>query len=102
MLSVAEPWLIKNFHPTVIIPAYTKALEDAKAHLAKMSFVLGDNRDLLQLVKSSVGTKFISRWGDGLCQIAIDAVKTVCIDKGAKKEIDIKRYVRVEKVNYFY
>jgi T-complex protein 1 subunit gamma len=64
-----------------------------------MSFVLGDNRDLLQLVKSSVGTKFISRWGDKMCELAIDAVNLITVDHGNnKKEIDIKRYLRVERL----
>ncbi|KAH8038649.1 hypothetical protein HPB51_002793 [Rhipicephalus microplus] len=31
-------------------------------------------------------------------KIAIDAVKTVCIEEGGHKEIDIKRYAKVEKV----
>jgi T-complex protein 1 subunit gamma len=30
--------------------------------------------------------------------IALDAVKTVFLEQNGKKEIDIKRYVRIEKV----
>ena len=98
MLAAAEPWVAKIMHPTVIISAYNEALKDATEHLKKISFPLDDNRQLLDIVKSSVGTKFISRYGDHLCQLAIDAVKTVSFSKDDRQEIDIKRYVRIEKV----
>ena len=55
---------------------------------------------LLDIVKSSVGTKFISRYGDHLCQLAIDAVKIV--NRTERKEIDIKRYIRIEKVRLYF
>ena len=38
-------------------------------------------------------------WNDLACGIALDAVKCVHLDKGGYKEIDIKRYAKVEKVN---
>ena len=98
MLAAAEPWVEKIMHPIVIISAYKEALEDALEHLKKISFPLDSNRQLLDIVKSSVGTKFISRYGDHLCQLAIDAVQTVAQANDDHKEIDIKRYVRIEKV----
>ena len=33
------------------------------------------------------------------CNIALDAVKTVQFEENGRKEIDIKKYARVEKVN---
>ena len=33
------------------------------------------------------------------CSIALDAVKTVQFEENGRKEIDIKKYARVEKVN---
>lgn len=98
MLAAAEPWVAKIMHPSVIISAYNQALKDAKEHLEKISFKLEGDSQLLDIVKSSVGTKFISRYGDHLCQLAIDAVKIV--NHSDRKEIDIKRYVRIEKVCY--
>lgn len=57
------------------------------------------NRDeMLKIVKSAIGTKFIRNWSDLACDIAMRAVQTVLIDKGDRKEIDIKRYAKVEKV----
>lgn len=37
---------------------------------------------MLAIVKSSVATKFIARWSDMFCSIALDAVRTVhCVDE---------------------
>lgn len=38
--------------------------------------------------------------GDLACQIAYDAVKTVSLEENGRKEIDIKRYAKVEKVSH--
>jgi len=58
-----------------------------------------NNRErMLQIVKSCIGTKFISRWSDLACQIALDSVSTVFMEENGRKEIDIKRYAKVEKI----
>ncbi len=50
-------------------------------------------------VRSCVNTKFISRFGDIMVDLAIDAVMTVVVEiPGRPKEVDIKRYAKVEKV----
>jgi len=38
---------------------------------------------------------------DLACEIALEATKTVMIDQGGRREIDIKRYAKVEKVRYY-
>ena len=40
----------------------------------------------------------LSKWMDLAVGISLDAVKTIRIDKGSVKEIDIKRYCRIEKI----
>ena len=46
-----------------------------------------------------MNTKFISRFGDIMVDLAIDAVMTVVVEiPGRPKEVDIKRYAKVEKV----
>ena len=74
------------------------------------------------LVRACIGTKFSSRYGDLIVRMAVDAVKAVTIEVrsrlcagvplrscaplplsalqlgGGKKEIDIKRYAKVEKL----
>ena len=54
---------------------------------------------MLNIINSSITTKVISRWSSLACNIALDAVKTVQFEENGRKEIDIKKYARVEKVN---
>ena len=37
---------------------------------------------------------------DLACQIALDATATVALEENGRKEIDIKRYAKVEKVTW--
>jgi len=54
---------------------------------------------MASLISSSIGTKFVSRWNDLMCKLALDAVRTVTWEtQNGKTEVDIKRYARVEKV----
>lgn len=101
MMSVAEPFLEQNMHPTVIIKAYRQAMDDLVHILREMISVPVDidNRDeMLKIIRSAVGTKFINKWGDLACNIALDAVRTVMKEQNGHKEIDIKNYAKVEKV----
>ncbi|XP_044577071.1 T-complex protein 1 subunit gamma [Cotesia glomerata] len=101
ILATAEPFLEQGMHPTVIIRAYRQALEDMIEILQdKVSIDLdcNDRNKLVDVVKSCVGTKFIGRWSDLACQIALDAVHTVLLEENGRREIDIKRYAKVEKI----
>jgi T-complex protein 1 subunit gamma len=59
---------------------------------------------MLQLIKSSIGTKFVSQWSDLMCALAYKAVTCVTMDVETgsdgqlRREIDTKRYARIEKV----
>lgn len=58
---------------------------------------------MLQIVQSAVGTKAVNRWAELACSIALDAVRTVELDDGTgRKEIDIKKYAKVEKVHLVF
>ncbi|XP_062179000.1 T-complex protein 1 subunit gamma [Phragmites australis] len=101
MLHVAQAFIDKNYHPTVICRAYTKALEDALAVLDKISMPVdvNDRGAMLSLVKSSIGTKFTGQFGDLIADLAIDATTTAGVDLGqGMREVDIKKYIKVEKV----
>jgi len=101
VLGVSQQFLEEKIHPTVIIQAYRQALEDAANILReKVSTPIDlDNKaEVRKVVQSCVGTKFIAKWSDLACDIAMDAVKTVSTDTAGKKEIDIKRYAKVEKI----
>lgn len=53
---------------------------------------------MIRIIKSCIGTKFVSKWSDLACKIALEAVSTVAIEENGRKEIDIKRYARIEKI----
>ena len=60
---------------------------------------IDDDKAMNSLISSSIGTKFVSRWSDLMCSLALNAVRTVTWEVGnGKREVDIKRYARVEKV----
>lgn len=101
MLANAEPFIEQGMHPTVIIKAYRQALEDIVSILQeRLSLALdpNDKVKLTEVVKSCVGTKFIGHWADLACRIALEAVQTVMLKQNGHQEIDIKRYVKVEKL----
>lgn len=57
-----------------------------------------NNDDLVKIVNSSIGTKFASRWGQLIVDLAVKAVRTVYRKDGDHVEIDVKRYAKVEKI----
>ncbi|XP_073008595.1 T-complex protein 1 subunit gamma [Typha latifolia] len=100
MLHVAEAFIDKNYHPTVICRAYNKALEDAIAVLDKIAMPIdvNDRSTMLSLVKSCIGTKFTGQFGDLIADLAIDATTIVGVDRQGVHEVDIKKYIKVEKI----
>merc|ERR1712029_247329 len=102
VLGISLQFLKEKIHPTVIIQAYRQALEDAVNMIREVVATpidLNDKVAVRKVIESCVGTKFISKWSDLACDIAMEAVKTVTIESsGDKKEIDIKRYAKVEKI----
>ncbi|KAJ2724529.1 T-complex protein 1 subunit gamma [Coemansia sp. Benny D115] len=79
MLAISAPFLERKIHPVVILRAFQKALEDAQVILREIAVPVDTNdRDqMLGLIKSAIGTKFVSRWNDLMCNLALTAVQTV-------------------------
>lgn len=100
ILAQALPHLQRNIHPVVIISAFKRALADALTIVEDISIPISteDDEAMYNLISSSIGTKFVSRWSKLMCGLALSAVRTVANDQGGKKEVDIKRYARVEKI----
>ncbi|GLC36676.1 T-complex protein 1 subunit gamma [Pleodorina starrii] len=101
MLQMAEPFLEKNIHPTVIVRGFARALEDSVKIIDKLAFPIDtdDRKQMLNVVNSCIGTKFTHRFGTLMAELALDAVRTVTVDLGGgAKEIDIKNYAKVEKI----
>ena len=95
------PQLERNIHPVVIISAFKRALADALQIVEDVSLPIdiNDDKAMYGLISSSIGTKFVSRWSELMCSLALKAVRTVSWEVGTgKTEVDTKRYARVEKV----
>jgi len=100
-LVVAQTFLNEKMHPTVIIRAYRQALEDMINVLQddiSIPIDLTKDEQVREVIKACIGTKFMSQWSDLAVNIAEQAVKTVFIEENGRKEIDIKRYAKVEKI----
>ena len=79
VLAAVESFLERDIHPTVIVNAYFKALDD----IVEICKTLGkpvdmeSDEDLTRIVNSSIGTKFASKWGSLIVNLAVKAVRTV-------------------------
>eukprot|EP00003_Mantamonas_plastica_P011805 TRINITY_DN2170_c1_g1_i4.p1 TRINITY_DN2170_c1_g1~~TRINITY_DN2170_c1_g1_i4.p1 ORF type:complete len:370 (+),score=129.89 TRINITY_DN2170_c1_g1_i4:163-1272(+) len=101
MMLAARQFLEQQYHPRTIVGAYAQALTDALEILEEIAFDVDtdDDEQMMKIVQSSVGTKFVNRWADKMCQLAIDAVRTVYREElSGRKDIDVKRYAKVEKI----
>jgi len=103
-MCCAKQFLEENMHPTVIISAYRQAL-DKMVNVLEQDLAtpidINNNAEVAKIVKSTLGTKFLAEYMDLAVDMAIKAVNTVTLkDEKSKsiKEIDIKRYAKVEKV----
>jgi T-complex protein 1 subunit gamma len=52
---------------------------------------MSDKAELIKMVQSCTGTKFISHFSGMLIDLSLDAVATVYMEDGGRKELDIKR-----------
>lgn len=107
ILSQCSLYLIeKNIHPVIIIQALKKALSDALEVIRMVSRPVDVENEpaMKKLIHASIGTKYVNHWSQKMCELALSAIKTVRVDLGTvpegepRFEIDIKRYVRVEKI----
>jgi T-complex protein 1 subunit gamma len=102
ILAQSLAQLERDVHPVVIISAYNKALKEALEIIKRISIPIDTSNDaeMLALIKTSIDTKFVQRWSDLMCRLALQAVRIVTQDEGGgRKSVDIKRYARVEKVS---
>ncbi|KAI8069601.1 T-complex protein 1 subunit gamma [Gongronella butleri] len=102
VLARSLPHIENNIHPIVIISAFKKALEDALQIVEEIAVPVDvtNDEEMLRLIKSSIGTKFVSTWSDLMCKLALDSVRTVAREeeRTGRREVDLKRYARVEKI----
>ena len=101
ILSVSEPFMEKEIHPIIIVNAFMKGLDLAIKALEDISkpIDINNNADIMKILKSCIGTKFVHQWGDLICNLALTAVQKVARkEEGGKLDIDIKRYAKIEKM----
>jgi T-complex protein 1 subunit gamma len=101
MLGVAQPLLEKKLHPTLIVSGYMRALDDAHKILKEIAYPIDTkNHEAMQdIVRGAIDTKFSSRWGNLISDLAIKAAETVyTVFPDGRKEIDMKRFAKVEKI----
>eukprot|EP00177_Eucheuma_denticulatum_P001530 GFKZ01002741.1.p1 GENE.GFKZ01002741.1~~GFKZ01002741.1.p1 ORF type:complete len:549 (+),score=112.04 GFKZ01002741.1:185-1831(+) len=100
ILSLCEGFLNRNIHPTVIVSALFSALDDAVAFAEELAVTvdLKDDQQVLQLIRSCIGTKFVTRHDDLIVNIAYEAVNIVRTDVDGKEVMDIKNFAKVEKI----
>ncbi len=102
LLAAAEPFLAARMHPTVIIRGYTLAAEAALDAVRSLAFDVdtADRASMLTVLNACIGTKFTSRFGPLLAELALDAVSIVATPSasGGPPDVDVKRYAKVEKL----
>ncbi|EFO64727.1 TCP-1 chaperonin subunit gamma [Giardia lamblia P15] len=134
VIAMAEPLLKCGIHPILITQGYQKALDFLLNEAEKSSFeidikgieILGLKSEgassIMTVLKNSLSTKFVSRWMDLMCNLALEAVSIVARGRGAEVrkglmnvndgthpkddeasldasvDIDIKRFCRIEKI----
>eukprot|EP00906_Rhabdomonas_costata_P002789 RCo004336 len=102
MLQMALRYVEQSIHPIKIVQGFIRALDDGVELMTKLAVPLDiENREeMTKVVSCCLGTKVMGRMHALMAGLALDAVKTVTlVDKATgKKEIDVKRYAKVEKV----
>uniref|UniRef100_A0A1I8AX50 T-complex protein 1 subunit gamma n=1 Tax=Meloidogyne hapla TaxID=6305 RepID=A0A1I8AX50_MELHA len=100
-LAYAQQFLEQSIHPTIIIQAYRMALDDMNQWIEdkfSKAVDLNNENELIVVIKSSLGTKMLSKYMDLSVSIALQAVRSITITSDGLSEIDIKRYCRIEKI----
>lgn len=102
ILTLAQPLLERQIHPLKIVKGFTMALTDALGFLNEIAVNIdtNDREQMVGVVRTCLGTKFNSRQDTLMCNLALDATMRVLrVDANTgRKEIDIKRYAKIEKV----
>jgi T-complex protein 1 subunit gamma len=102
IMQMSRPFIEREVHPTVIVQAYYKALEDCLKFIPECSVPIdvNDDNDVKKALVSCVGTKFAARWGDLVVNLALGACRTIMkgVTNVSKLNLEIKRYAKVEKI----
>lgn len=72
-MIAAKPFIERDIHPTIIVGAYYKALEESLKIINELAVDIDVNNDdeVMEALESCVGTKFASRWGKLTANLSI-------------------------------
>lgn len=102
VMMCAKPFIERNIHPSIICSAFYKAMSDALTIIKEVAIPLDTSsmEEMQKAMWSCIGTKFASRWGNLVVDMAVQAVRVVMRGDPniGKLAADLKRYARVEKV----
>jgi T-complex protein 1 subunit gamma len=100
VLALSEPFLMNKMHPRIIIKGFMRALDDGLNYLGTITknVDLSNDAQMREIIASAIGTKFIHKWKDLMCDISLQSVRTILDEVDGRKEIDIKRYIQIEKI----
>ena len=102
MMQSARPFIERGVHPSVIVQAYFKALDDVSRLLNELAVPidLDNETDVRKALQSCVGTKFADRWGSLVVDLALNACRVVLsgTNNPGKLNVEIKRYAKIEKI----
>ncbi|KAK2196970.1 bifunctional Chaperonin TCP-1 [Babesia duncani] len=100
-LANSELLLKREIHPTTIVKGYMEALDDALQVLESIAIKIdvNDHEKIKGVISSCLDTKFSSRWGSLITDLALEAVlKVRTVASDGSSNIDIKRYAKIEKI----
>lgn len=100
ILSLCEQLLDRKLHPTVIVSGLFAALDDAVQFAEQMSTSVdtSDDDQVLKLIRSCIGTKYVTRHDDLIVNIAHKALTIIRVDVDGKPIMDLKHFAKVEKI----
>ena len=59
---------------------------------------MNNEAQMVDVIQSCIGTKFLGQYGTLACTMALKAVRTVAVTEDGRQEIDVKKWARIEKV----
>lgn len=101
MMVSAQPFIMREIHPTIIVSGYYQALHEGIKILKEIAKPIDfDNDDEVRLaLNCCIGTKFAARWKDLVVGLAIKSTRIVMKGSTAQKlTLDVKRYAKTEKI----
>merc|ERR1711963_523298 len=99
IMSLSLPFLKDKMHPTTIIDAYRQALDfmiDTMKDKLSVAVDVDSNEEVLKILRSCVNSN--EKWGSFLADFAVKAVKQVATFEDGRAKVDVKRYIKVEKI----